>query len=372
VSEHPVASTAVGEVVGQVIERGGARPDLALLFATGAHTERMDDITAAVRSLLSPATLVGATAVSVIGGPQEVEERPGLSLWAGHTGPVRPLRLDAIRDGESWNVVGLPDDLSPDEHRTVLLVTDPFTFPVEAFVDALGDQRPNLTVLGGIASAARTMGGNRLVLDGTVHDDGAVGVLLPPGLVTRPVVSQGCRPVGDPFIVTKATGNLLEELGGRSALDRLQQLLDTASPEDHALLARGLHIGIVIDERKETYGRGDFLVRNVVGADRSRGALAVGDEVEVGTTVQFHVRDAATADEDLRALLLGPPARSALLFTCNGRGVRLFGEPDHDASLVHAATGRGAVAGMFCAGELGPIGDRTFLHGFTASVLLFE
>jgi small ligand-binding sensory domain FIST len=367
-----VASTAVGEVVGQVLERGGARPDLAVLFATGAHVERMDDIASAVRSLLAPATLVGATAVSVIGGPQEVEDRPGLSLWAGHTGPVQPLRLDAIRDGDTWNVVGLPDDLAPGEPRTVVLLTDPFTFPVDAFVDALSEQHPELTILGGIASAARTMGGNRLVLDGTVHDDGAVGVLLPAGIGTRAVVSQGCRPVGDPFIVTRATGNLIEELGGRAALDRLQQLLDTASPEDHALLARGLHIGIVIDEHKADYGRGDFLVRNVLGADRSRGALAVGDSVEVGRTVQFHVRDAATADEDLRAMLLGPPAQAALVFTCNGRGIRLFGEPDHDAALVHAAIGRGAVGGMFCAGELGPIGNRTFVHGFTASVLLFE
>jgi small ligand-binding sensory domain FIST len=132
-----------------------------------------------------------------------------------------------------------------------------------------------------------------------------------------------------------------------------------------------VHLGIVIDEQKESFRRGDFLVRSILGAERGTGGIVVGDEVEVGTTVQFQVRDATTADEDLRLALTGPPAAAALLFTCHARGIRLFGEPDHDALLVHDATGRGAVAGMFCAGEIGPVGLHNFVHGYTASVLLF-
>jgi small ligand-binding sensory domain FIST len=222
----------------------------------------------------------------------------------------------------------------------------------------------------GFASAARGPGGNRLVLDGAVHDGGAVGLVLPRGVATTTVVSQGCRPIGEPMVVTRATGTLLEELASEAALPRLLRLLEGLDPSDRNLAARGLHIGRVVDEHKDVYERGDFLIRNVLGALKEREAVAVGDEVEVGSIVQFQVRDAESADEDLRALLAGRQAEGALVFTCNGRGSHLFGRPDHDAELVAAVTD-GATAGMFCAGELGPVGGRAWLHGFTASVLLF-
>jgi small ligand-binding sensory domain FIST len=186
------------------------------------------------------------------------------------------------------------------------------------------------------------------------------------------VVSQGCRPVGSPMIVTRSEGNQLLELAGQSALARLEQVARQVGPDERSLLAGGVHLGVVADEHRVAFERGDFLVRGVLGADRERGALVVGAQVEVGTTVQFHVRDAASADEDLRALLAGRRADGALVFTCNGRGRNLFGTPHHDATLVADVTSDRAVAGMFCAGEIGPVGRRSFLHGFTASVLLFE
>jgi small ligand-binding sensory domain FIST len=201
---------------------------------------------------------------------------------------------------------------------------------------------------------------------------GGVGVVLPGGVATRTVVSQGCRPIGDPMIVTRAEGNLVMEIAGRPALDRLDDLVRAADAEERSLLASGLQIGIAIDEHRATFERGDFLIRGVVGADRLQRALAVGDRVEVGTTVQFQVRDAVAADEDLRAMLADATGDAALVFTCNGRGQRLFGEPDHDARVVHDTLGSPALAGMFCAGEFGPIGGRSFVHGFTASVLVFS
>jgi small ligand-binding sensory domain FIST len=136
-------------------------------------------------------------------------------------------------------------------------------------------------------------------------------------------------------------------------------------------MRNGLHLGVVVDEHRSEFRRGDFLVRNLFGVDQARGALAVGDQLEVGQTVQFHVRDAQAADEDLRALLAPETADAALVFTCNGRGLRFFGEPDHDASVVDDLLGTLPVAGAFCAGEIGPIGGRNFLHGYTASVALF-
>jgi len=367
-SEHPLASHAAGEVIGEVMDQLGPGPDLAVLFATGDHTGVFEELAGAVDELLAPRVLIGCTGSSVLAGPQELEEVPAVSLFAGQVGAAEPVRLDVIDSADGTVVVGMPDEAV--QAGTLVLLADPFSFPGDDFLTALGAQYPGVRAIGGLASAARGPGGNRLLVGQTVFDDGAVGVLLPDAVAVDLVVSQGCRPIGEPFVVTKAERNVIYELGGQPALDRLQHLLDKAEGDERRLLAQGLHIGIVVDEQQELFDRGDFLIRGVLGADRSVGAVAVGDEVTVGSTVQFQVRDAETADEDLRHLLAGGSAEGALLFTCNGRGERFFDEPHHDAELVHAVAGD-ATAGLFCAGEIGPIGTRNATHGYTASVLLF-
>ena len=371
ISRHPSSPDATAEVVGEVLERlAGPPPDLALLFCSTAHAEAFDDIVGTVRALVGPQRLVGVTAGGVIGGPEEVEDEPALSLWAGRLGYVpEPVRLTAAGTSAGVALQGLPQPVAG-RRQTVLLLADPFSLPVPDILDAMASRSPRPSpVIGGLASSGLSPGRNRLALDGEVHRDGGVGVLLD-GVDT--VVSQGCRPVGQPMIVTRAEGNMVLEVAGRKAVEQLESLLGRLGEEDRALVADGgLHVGIVADEHQLSFDRGDFLVRNVVGVDRERGALAVGATPEVGTTVQFLLRDADSADEDLRALLAGREAEAALLFTCNGRGRLLFGEPDHDARVVADHIAGQAVAGMFCAGEIGPVGPRSFLHGFTASVLLF-
>ncbi len=178
--------------------------------------------------------------------------------------------------------------------------------------------------------------------------------------------------MGQPFTVTRAEGNVIDELGSRPALTRLQELALQLPPDDRELLARGVHLGRVIDERAVEHRRGDFLIRAVLGARADAGSLIVGDRIAVGDTVQFQVRDATSAHEDLVELLADRRADAALVFTCNGRGRNLFGTDDHDASTISELTGAEAVAGLFCSGEVGPVGSRSFLHGFTASVALFR
>lgn len=372
ISEHPLATQATGEVVGEVLERVGEAPDLAVLFVTPPHLGLMAEIAETVRTVLRPGALLGAAASTVVGGPREVEEGPAISLWAGRVGPVEPVRLETQRLNGGWALTGLPaqdDDAPP---RTLLLLTDPFTIPMDGVLDRLRAKAPGLQVVGGMASAARGPGGNRLVLDDAVYDRGAVGVLLGSSVVSGTVVSQGCRPVGQAYVVTRATADVIHDLAGVPALDRLREIVGGLTEADRALVQEGLHIGQVIDEQQDTFGPGDFLVRNVRGADAEAGDIAIGGVAPVGSTVQFQVRDAESADEDLRHLLAGQDGRAALVFTCSGRGSHLFGEPDHDARLVHDQVARGAVAGMSCAGELGPIGGRNFVHTFTASVVLFD
>lgn len=370
-SQHPVPATAVGEVAGQILERLGSAPDLAVLFVTRPHAGALEDAASAIHDILRPGTLLGCAAVSVVGTGREVEEEPAVSLWAGRFGPAVPVRLTAGPGADGVVVEGWPEDLSFDP-SALLLLADPYSFPAQALYDDLALRRPGLRVIGGNASAARGPGGNRLVLDRSVHTSGAVGVLLGPGVDVDTVVSQGCRPIGRPYIVTRSERNYVYELAGTPALERLVQMSTEAmSEEEIDLIDQGLHLGQVIDERKLDYERGDFLVRNVLGADQSNGAIAIDDLVPVGATVQFHVRDASTADEDMRQLLDGRRADAALLFTCNGRGRQLFGMPDHDAGVLEERVGVPA-AGFFAAGEFGPVGGRNFVHGFTASIALFR
>jgi small ligand-binding sensory domain FIST len=376
-SQHPVAADAVGEVLGAIVEQRGVEPDVVVVFASAAHVEFLGEISAAVRTVLRPGALIGASASSVLAGPQEAEDVPALAVWAAWGIPARALRLAAgpvhdDGDGPAVMIAGVPADVAPGS--TILLLADPFSFPAQGFLAQLGQVRPDLTVVGGLASAGSGPGGNSLVLDGDVHRDGAVGLALPP---LRAVVSQGCRPVGDPMVVTRSQtapggGGFLLELAGKPALEQLTALATDLPPDDRALLARGVQLGVAIDERRVELERGDFLIRSVLGADHDRGVLAVGTPVAVGTTVQFQVRDAVSADEDLRALLEDVDGAAALVFTCTGRGVRLFGVDHHDAATVAERLDTAAVAGMFCAGELGPVGGRSFLHGFTASVLVFQ
>jgi small ligand-binding sensory domain FIST len=310
-----------------------------------------------------------------VGPHREVERTAAVSLFAARTGPLLPVALQAGRAGGSDDLVveGWPDEIAF-RPQALLLVADPFTFPAEEFLGWVGAKYPGLPVIGGMASAAQAPGGNRMTVGRQVRPTGAVGALLGPGVGVETVVSQGCRPFGQPLVVTRSDGNLIQELAGTPALERLvAQAHGALTEEEVALLEMGgLQIGRVIDEHRESFGRGDFLLRSVLGADRRTGALAVGDVMPVGTTVQFHLRDARTADEDLHVLLKGRRAEGALVFTCNGRGSRLFEEPHHDARVMSDLLGPVPLAGFFAAGEIGPVGGQNFVHGFTASMALLR
>jgi small ligand-binding sensory domain FIST len=377
-SRHPVASIAVGEMVGEIIEAIGTAPSLAVLFVTQPVIGVLDDVVGAIQHLLDPDCLVGVTAGAVLAGSEGIENTAALVLWAAVLDePVMPVRLTAVADGDGgyrFDGLDLLADLVGDEQRSLVLLTDPFSFPADQFVAAASDRMAGLRVSGGLASAANAPMGNRLVLGDVLHRDGAVGFVLPDARPT--VVAQGCRPIGHPFIVTKSERNIIYELGGKPALERLMEEVNGLSPEDRALAAKGLHCGIVVDERVVDFTRGDFLIRGVLGADRDIGAVAVGAEVPVGCTVQFQVRDPETAAADLASLLEGKRADGALVFTCNGRGSFMFGTANHDAEIIDellTPTGprRPAIAGMFAAGELGPVGPKNAVHGFTASLALF-
>jgi len=368
---------AATRAVAQATEAlGDASPSLAVLFASAHFLGVAEDLVAAISNPLGKLPLIGCVGEAVAGGAREIESQPAVSLWLGSDlGPVETFAMEYLRTPSGGAYGGY---LFPREPNGVhLLICDPFTFPADGLLTHLNERVPGAVIMGGMASAALRPRQSRLFRDDRVLSAGAVGVHLPNAEV-HPLVAQGCRPIGDAYIITRADGNLIHELGGRPPLVRLREMAAALPSRDQELLAQGLQLGVVIDEYRAEPGQGDFLIRGVVGADPDSGTIAVGDQIQVGQTVQFHVRDAQSADEDLRralerelAALGGRRPAGALLFTCNGRGSRLFTEPDHDTGLIAATLGDIPLAGFFCAGELGPVGGQNFLHTFTASIALF-
>jgi small ligand-binding sensory domain FIST len=366
------------ESAGSVLE--GA-PDLALLFISSRHTAAAEEIIAVATKHLAPAAIIGCTGESIAGTNQEIEEEPALALWLARWPNVKlnPMHLRFERTPEGGVLEGWPQSLagewSPGDFLIVL--ADPFTFPADYLLERMNEDRPGVPVIGGMASGATSPGDNRLFCGRKTFTEGAVAVHVSGPLKLKTVVSQGCRPIGRPFVVTKAERNIVYELGGKPALLQLREIFDTLPTSEQHLVQTALHIGRVVSEYKDRFEHGDFLVRNVVGIDANTGAIAIGDYLRPGQTVQFHIRDEEAADAELKQLLAAANKQNlsapcgALLFTCNGRGTRMFSQPHHDANAIAAAFGSLPLAGFFAQGELGPIGQQNFVHGFTASIGLF-
>ena len=374
---------AAEQASSQALEQlAGQQPDLVCTFVSGPDP---DDVAAAgerVSGLMRAGTMIGCSAGGVIGDGRGVEGRSAVSVWAAVLPgtSLRPFHLEVMTADGGVAVIGLPE--RRDDEQVAVLLADPYSFPADGFLSQANEAMTGLRIVGGLAAGPRGPGSTRLWVDGRTVGRGAVGVLLGASELLCPVVSQGCRPVGPPMTVTAAVGNVIHELAGTPALQKVEQLLAELPPAEQAMATTGLHLGIALNEYRDDYDRGDFLIRGILGADPDTSGIVVGDLVQVGSTVRLQVRDADAADEDLRELLrtsrrgsTGGPVGGALLFSCNGRGAHLFGTAhggaDHDVTVVRRELATTGVGGFFAAGELGPVGGRNHLHGFTASVLAF-
>ena len=350
--------------------------DLCVVFAGAEHLPESPRILEVVHSRLAPAALIGCGANGVIGAGREIEDGAGAVVWAlsAPDASVSTMALTSSPVDDGVALDGLPED--PEElGEAMIALIDPTSFSPDALLAHLDEARPGVPVLGGLASAA-TQGSACLFLDDDVVGEGAVVCSLS-GVEVLPCVSQGAAPVGPEMTVTAAEGNVVSELASKPALERLREVIGDLDHHEQTLAAEGLLIGVVIDENQPEYERGDFLVRPIIGVDPETGAVAVGSHMRVGQTVRVHVRDAYSASEDLReslemrALALGDAgAAGTLLFSCNGRGSHMFDQPSHDAHVL-ADVLNAPAAGFFAAGEIGPVGGRNFLHGFTATMAVF-
>jgi len=348
--------------------------DLAVVFASGAHLADPGATIEAVHEGLGPDVLIGCGAGGIVGAGREIEGGTAVTVWAASfaDGVVSTFHaeIEEVEDGIA--IRGVPDLRGA---GGAILLPDPYSFPTDAVLSELHGHSPGVPVLGGVSSARTLRGEAALFLGEELVSGGAIGVRFD-GIELLPCVSQGATPIGPEMKITAGEGRVIKELGGRPALGALRAILDRMTDAERELLEAGMLLGMAIEQ-----GEGeqrDFLVRSVLGGDPETGTIAVGATIQEGQKVRIHARDAATADRDLRealglrreALASDAPA-GALIFTCNGRGRGMFGVPDHDASALTAELGAIPTAGFFAAGEIGPVGGESFLHGFTATVAVF-
>jgi len=373
VSERPDTSSALEELIARVGAEVAA-PDLAIVFASPAHA-RFPSLPERMRQAFPAATVIGCTARGVIGGGHEVEEREALSLTCASLPDVklRPIWFDPRRDADA-NVAHV--QLPPGDAPSFLLLADPFTSEAAGLLRALDAAYPGARIVGGLASGGSRPGSNVLWLGDDTHRQGAVALAMTGNLVIDTLVAQGCRPIGRPMTVTRGEGHLVAELDSRPAVGVLRELFASLSAADQELARHSLFIGLEMNEQSLTFS-GDLLVRNLVGIDPAAGAITVAAQVRPWQVVQFLLRDAHTATEDLERHLeryraSGAQPAGALLFSCLGRGLHLFGAADHDTGLFAARLGTVPLGGFFCNGEIGPVGGTTFLHGYTSAFGLFR
>jgi len=365
------------------IEAGleGAEVHLVLLFVSPEWHQALGSLLRELRRRLPDVPVVGCSGGGLAADDRELEPATGVVAIGAHLPDVGvvPFAVSAqeaqARSPDDWRTTL---DLIPEQQPVFILLPDPFSVDPQGLADVLDAAFPGCPKVGGLASGGRTPGSHRLVSGGVVHRDGAVGVALFGDVRVVPVVAQAARPIGPVMEVTAADGQAVRELGGRPVLEVLESLFDGLSQSDRRAFQAGAAVGIApARDRGETLRVGDFLVRDLLGFNRTEGSLVVAAHVEVGDRIQLQVRDAASADQELRELLdrvarhpsTATPA-AALMFSCLGRGARFFGLPDHDVGLVRDKLGEPPVAGFFCNGELGPVRGRTWTHGYTCALAL--
>ena len=328
--------------------------------------------------------VVGCSGGSIIGGQVELEREPGISVLAGYLPDVgiEPFWLQEselagfIEHPRSWQE---RIHLEPEHQPVFLLFPDPFSSDGQRVLLSLEEAFPESVIVGGLVSGGRVAGSHALFVQADTQTSGVMGVALYGDIQLDPIVAQGARPIGRALMVTRADEHVIYELDGSPAVQVLDHLLRSLSTEERELFRRSPMVGLSTSSDSQNVGREGYLIRNLLGVDRSTGRIGINAKVGNNQQIQFHVRDAAAAAFELESLLLqyqqqemDSNASGAVMFSCLGRGSYFFGQKNHDLEMLDRHLGPMPVAGFFCNGELGPVHRRTWVHGYTTVFGLFR
>jgi small ligand-binding sensory domain FIST len=358
------------------------RVSLGLVFMTPKFFPQAKQVLEILRVHAQIPLLVGCSSQSLIVGEQELEENAGvtLGLYALPGAELKAIRFqqEQVEEANGPGYWRLETELEPAQTNGWLAFIDPFHLDSESWLRSWNEAYAPLPVMGGLASGDFNEQQTQIYLNGDVFEEGGVAISFGGDVKLTGVTSQGCTPIGDTWTLTKVDQNIIHQIGNRPAYEVLAETFNHLSAEEQKKARGNLFIGLVVNEYLDDFHRGDFLIRNLLQADPRSGSIAVGALPRLGQTIQFQRRSAAAATQDMNELLLQTKTRLAgntiyggCLCCCNGRGTGLFGRPNHDAELVQQQLGPLGLAGFFCNGEIGPVGEKNFLHGYTASLALF-
>jgi len=356
-----------------------AKPTFALVFITPDYADRAVELLELIRVYGHVATVVGCSGLGLVGPAHEMEEGSGFSLMFVSLPQGRATAF--VLDQEAVDVASDPafwpakTHLKPEQVKAWFVFINPFSLNMEAWLKQWNQGYRGVPIFGSLAGGIEGDPDAWVLCDGGVVS-GGVALALEGDFNVQAVVSQGCKPIGEPLTVTHAERNVLLTLGSRPAYEVLSDVYKELSDSEREQARGHLFAGLAVSEYLEEYKRGDFLVRNIIGADPKSGAVAINAVPRVGQTLQYQLRDSRMATEELRRLLreqaMSLPAApfASLLCTCHGRGQGLFGRAHHDAALLNDFFPGLPTAGVFSKCQIGPVGDRSFAHGYTASIAL--
>jgi len=355
---------------------------LGLVFMSPKFFPHAEQVLEILRLDAQIPLLVGCSGGGLVANAEELEGANGLvlALYSLPGAKLKGVRFtqEQVEAAAGENFWPVETGVAQDKVNGWLAFVDPFHLDGEKWLRSWNQYYSTVPVYGGLASGNFPEPRAQVYLDGEVFEDGGVAIAVGGDVALAGVISQGCTPIGEAWTLTRVEQNLIRNIANRPAYAVLSETVQNLPLEEQRKVQGNLHIGLAVNEYLEDFHRGDFLVRNLLGGDPNSGVLAVGALPRMGQTIQFQRRDADAASEDLKELLAREKTRLAnteiyggCLFCCNGRGKNLFGRPSHDSELVQAQFGPLGIAGFFCNGEIGPVGDRNFLHGFTAALALF-
>jgi small ligand-binding sensory domain FIST len=355
---------------------------LGLVFMTPKYFSQAEQILEILRVHARIPLLAGCSSTALVVGNEEIEDDAGivLALYSLPGAELVGTYFTQSQVEESNGDAYWPRETGVEREHTNgwLAFIDPFHLDSETWLRGWNEAYPTQPVYGGLASGVFADQSTQVYLNGDVYDEGGVAISVGGDVKLAGVISQGCTPIGDTWTLTRVEQNLIHRIANRPAYEVLSETVGKMTTEEQRKVRGNLLIGLVVNEYLEDFHRGDFLVRNLLGGDPQTGVLAVGAMPRTGQTMQFQRRDASAATEDMSELLAqthvqlgGATVYGGCLCCCNGRGKHLFGQSGHDAQLVQKQFGSIGLAGFFCNGEIGPVGEKNFLHGYTASLALF-
>jgi|TARA_B100001094_G_scaffold260619_1_gene261150 small ligand-binding sensory domain FIST len=385
VSNSPSLEIALEDVTREILKKlDGKNPDLGFVFISSHHSSEYEQITEKIKSKIPFKTILGCSASGVIGEGKEFEYLPGISLTAGILPDVTftPFHFtqndlpNPDQSPDAWHEI---IDTNAENPKAIVLFPDPFSIRTEYILDGLDFAYPNTKIIGALASGGSKPGQNGLFLDDETYSNGCAGLIISGNFELDVLVAQSCRPIGEPMIVSRANNNVINELDNDLPIVAIKKLYEQLPEDEKYIMNNALQIGILMDRLGDVEEEITYMIRNISSIDKETGSITIGESITEGQIVQFHLRDSGAAQEELKKMLSeyenknGEIIKSTLMFSSVGRGKYLLGESHHDINLYkNLIDDKSPITGFFSNGEISPIGDRTYLHGYTSSFAIFK